>query len=377
MADLLDVIDNLCLGLNRRGTQPVTDASGVETPGRGLYVNEWQYAQAGAFMQFRTYFVGKYGGGLVVGEGGMGGLDENEWRKALQTNDRWINFFVDAMRDRFRNWWSKKNASRPGGFRKPDGMGISPGGKVIELIEVKPHYMYADGKAQLDESVEIVRNALTDHYNLECIKEGRSIEFNPVATQIRAAEFRPKHPYLSIPIVTDPKQNEIAWVCYKPTLRLLPSGAMPAAGVVLYEIHNVDRRAASNNPKALPPDLVRRLREAHAKRVQPNGPQLVPWAVDYANQNKKDMEDLSKLILVLGAIVLVALLAEVIVAELTVVAVVAPESAVVLGETVEVMVGGSYRVAPQLLRVAAAEYEAAESAEVVVEVAKRRMVMRP
>jgi hypothetical protein len=110
--------DLMCKTYSRRGGRKIDKG-----------IDEWLWAETGAYVQFDRDFRSRYGGGIVVGQ--------LTYQRLATPTDPAIQFILDALQVYFRNWWSPKNLSREGGFRKPDGMGISPAGRIIEIIENK------------------------------------------------------------------------------------------------------------------------------------------------------------------------------------------------------------------------------------------------
>jgi hypothetical protein len=114
-------------------------------------IGEWYYAETAAFERFQSNFLNRHRGGLVINQDNY---------KGVGSQDRGIVYVLSSLRDYFRNWWSRRNPSREGGSRKPDGLGISPGGRVIEIIEVKPSNRYLEAVDQLNEMIEKIKDGL-------------------------------------------------------------------------------------------------------------------------------------------------------------------------------------------------------------------------
>jgi hypothetical protein len=112
---------------------------------------EWQFAEDAAFFYFRNYFETVYRGGLVINQANY---------RRVDSEDRQIRFVLDALSVYLRNWWSKTDPKREGGARKPDGLVISPGGRVLEVIEVKPADMRQAAEIQLLEVIGKIRDGL-------------------------------------------------------------------------------------------------------------------------------------------------------------------------------------------------------------------------
>jgi hypothetical protein len=363
--DIQDVVDRLCLGYEKFPSRAIEGA-----------INEPLYAEIGALGPFRTDFLRRYPGGLV--------LSQLDYQSVSTPGDANTQLILDALDTYFRNWWSRKNPSREGGFRKPDGMGIARGGSMIELMEVKPYDNYSDGLRQLNEMIGIVKDGLRGYYVERCTRDQATLAFDPsTATVVRGTPWKPGPENLVVPLIPPPVNalapgskgaqaaaqaaNEISWICYKPNLRKLPDGSDPAAGVVLYEIHRINKpQAKSRNQllKLIPEDLARRLASAHANRVQTRQ-KLVPWAEDYVSHNILDSKFFKQNAKVLGYAALITLVAVAVIEF-------APPLLASLGELaggemaagggdaaaetiVDVMEGGSYRTAPTVTRMTLAE----------------------
>jgi hypothetical protein len=291
----MDLEDYSCLGLPTRSSQKVDKG-----------INEWSYAENAAFFHFGNDFLKRHRGGVIV--------NQLTWSILETHRDPGIQFILKAMKVYFRNWWSQSNTSRPGGFRKPDGMGISPGGKVIEIIEVKPNKneYYNAGLAQLNEMTDKIKSGLDSWYKEESILRSHTPIINPLySTTVKGSPWRPQGPELVVPIINS-KHDEIAWICYKPTRRMRSDkGKLPEDGIILYEIHNLDRHKKVV-PQFIPESLARRLAEAHARRVTSPFPSLTPWAwaKDYVLTNPKDADMIKKMVIGIGvaaAIIIVTL----------------------------------------------------------------------
>src|SRR5262249_51159324 len=156
-----------------------------------------------------------------------------DYHRVATPTDPTVQFVLEAMQVYFRNWWSKKDASRPGGFRKPDGLGISPNGNTIEIIEVKPYYLYRDGVQQLNEMIDIIKGGLQSYYQEESARRMASVGPDPSNyITVKGSPWRPSGEGLEIPLL-DPSSKEIAWICFRPTLRPAEGVNNPIDGVTL------------------------------------------------------------------------------------------------------------------------------------------------
>lgn len=335
------VADFMCQAYSRRRSRKIV----------GAY-QEYDWAETGAYVQFEKDFKSRHQGGIV--------LNQLTYQTIAVPNDPDVQFVIDALQEDFKNWWAKKNSSREGGFRKPDGLGISPGAKVIELIEVKPWDMYDEGVAQLNEMISLINFSLKAQYDKRSLRYGMSPSYNPeYATTVKGSAWKPSGEGLTVPLPVDPATGEIAWICYRPTIRKVES-----SGVILYEIHYIEK---SRYQQKIPDDVAKRLKEAYAKHRGTNS--WSPFVQQYARQNPEDAEFIKKLTITLGAVAAVALIA-VIVVYAAPVAIAATETAMA-AETTTVLVGGTYRIAPQMIRVAVEQAAAVEFAEEVISVSQK------
>lgn len=206
--DFKDAVNVPCRDLPCRGSRTY----------RGI--GEWYYAETAAFERFQSNFLQRHRGGLVINQ-------DNYKREGSQ--DRGIDYVLRALREYFRNWWSRQNPSREGGSRKPDGLGISPNGRVIEIIEVKPANRYLEAVDQLNEMIEKIKDGL------QASNEERYMGC-PVHVDVKGSIWKPEGRYLVERLPDVAGADEEAWICFKPTLTL-PDGSVPVNGVILYEIH--------------------------------------------------------------------------------------------------------------------------------------------
>jgi hypothetical protein len=148
---------------------------------------------------------------------------------------------------------------------------------------------------------------------------------------------------------------------------------MPADGVILYEIHNIEKTRVQQK---IPDELAKRLAEAHARQRQADA--WVPFARNYVRANPQDAEFIRTLALTLGAAAAIAIIvvAVVYVAPVVAAAVAGTGEAAAVVETTEILAGGSYRVAPELVRVAVEEGKVVEFVEEVVDVASKMKMGR-
>jgi hypothetical protein len=211
-----------------------------------------------------------------------------------------------------------------------------------------------------------IKEGLKSFYYEQSLKTSTSAGPDPDNfITVNGSTWRPSGDGLVVPLPFDPKTNEIAWICFRPTLR-----AGPADGVILYEIHNIEK---TRERQKIPDDLARRLAEAHARQRQASTWQ--PFAQNYVRANPQDAEFIRTLALTVGVAAAIAIITVAVIYAAPIVVAAAGETAVAV-ETTEVFVGGGYRVAPQLVRVAVEEGEIVDFAEEVVDAAsKARMLV--
>jgi hypothetical protein len=271
-----------------------------EEKGSG-YPRESLCAEFGAYKQFEKDFTKRHGGGIVIGQ--------LTYQNLATRYDPATQFILDAMQIYFRNWWSKKSPTtrNEGGFRKPDGLGIAPGGRVIEIMEVKPateDKYYQEGVNQLNEMIKILKDGLRAYYYEQCLKTGTSVGPDPDNyISIKGCPWKPSGSGLVLPLPSNPRTEAIAWICYRPTLRDAPNGGAVSDGIILYEIHHIEK----TRQQKIPDDMARRLAEAYAK--QRRTASWTPFASEYLNANKQDAEFIRNLVIGLGIIAAVSVIA--------------------------------------------------------------------
>jgi hypothetical protein len=276
--------DLLCQTYARRGSRKIEKG-----------IDEWAWAEAGAYFQFEKDFKARHGGGIVLGQ--------LTYKNLGTPTDPDTQFIIEALKVYFRNWWSPANVSREGGFRKPDGLGISPGGRVIEIIEVKPYHSAKEGTTQLNEMITKIKDGLNGYYQEECTRTATSVGPDPANyVTVKGSPWRPSGVGLVIPLLPDPRTEEVSWVCYRPTLRADAAEGAPPDGVILYEIHFIDKKRIQQQ---IPQDVAERIAEAHARRRQ--AAEWNPFATNYVRQNPKDAALMRDLALTLGVAAAVAI----------------------------------------------------------------------
>lgn len=332
-------------------------------------VDEPEWAESAAYVQFEKYFKEKYKGGVVLGQ--------LTYQSISTPRDPTVQFIIDAMQTYFRNWWSKTNPSNEGGHRKPDGLGISPDGRVIEVIEVKPHDRLKNGREQLGDMIEILRDGLRRHHYEQTLKNISAPNPDNFIT-IKGSSWKPEKQGLEVPLLGN-LDIEIAWICFKPTLRIQDKDD----GVVLYEIHHIERDKVKQR---IPDEVAKRLAEAFAKKRMADN--WNPFIQEHLRANPEDVAFINALIVAVGVTAAIALIAAGLIygsrllGPMLPIATQAPRMIPVVEETTK-LIGGSYRVAPvaettrQVFYRVATDPEVHECAETLVEsVRKMKMVTR-
>lgn len=347
---------SLCAGLPTRGTQdnPVI--------GTGRW-DESDLAEKIAFELFKKDFKDRYGDkSFFVSQYAAAGSGQESYR-SVSSGDADIDFALDAMAMNFRNWRSVTNPNSTQGFRKPDGLGISnrQRGRIwIEMIEVKPTSgSYNRGKMQLDTALAQLRDSLRLHQD-ELLRQYVSSE-DPNDYDLKGSPFVPKTSDTVWPLfpqramVNGKPRGTLSWICFKPTIRKLGVGGGANDGIIQYEIHYLNLREGSKVLSQLPKDVWRKLRSAYMaeRAAAATGPSA--WWVNFKNNNQSDATKLRDVALLVGGTALLASIALMLLVapEVAFPIVFAEEAAGVEAAVVEeTFVGGSYRVAPQLVRVA-------------------------
>jgi hypothetical protein len=93
---------------------------------------------------------------------------------------------------------SRKPRTGEDGFRKPEGLGISPGGREIEIIEVKPQGRHQEGVDQLNVMIPKIKDGLSSYYKEKSLSTGSCPSFNPdtVSRRSQAGALVAENPLL-------------------------------------------------------------------------------------------------------------------------------------------------------------------------------------
>lgn len=260
-----------------------------------------EFAELIVLALFRTSFLREHGG--IV-------LSQLEFL-TVRTLYPAVNAFLDAMANDFTNVFSassKRAAARagdlsklrPGGFRKPDMIGISPPGPdgiLVELVEVTTvgeagSTLVEDLGAKLD----TLNNFVLPILQLE-LEDSLSQSVVPIT--VRASKWRPRPGQLVWPVPLAQASNRIEWICLKPTFRQSPP--LGVDGLVLYEVHSVPL------PAPVPQDVLDRLKEEMRRRQSQPAFLLQPSLAQYWEANPADREALVAAAAVLGVALVAAL----------------------------------------------------------------------
>lgn len=347
---------SLCVGLPTRGTQsnPVVGNSRWD---------ESDLAEKIAYELFKKDFKDRYGDkSFFISQYATAGSGQDSYR-SVSSDDTDINFVLDAMAQNFRNWRSVTNPNSSQGFRKPDGLAISSRqrGRVwIEMIEVKPAAgSYSKGKMQLGTALNQLRDSLRLRQE-ELLRQYVESE-DPNDYDIKGSPFAPKTKDTVWPLfpqramVNGKPRGKLSWICFKPTIRKLGVAGGNNDGIIQYEIHYLDLREGARVLQQLPKDVWRKLRAAYMaeRAMAATGPSA--WWVNFRKTNQADADKLRDMaLLVSGTALLASIALMLLLAPEAALPIVFAEEAGVIDAAVveETLVGGSYRVAPQLVRVA-------------------------
>jgi hypothetical protein len=138
-------------------------------------------------------------------------------------------------------------------FRKPDVMGISADGGIVEFLEVTTVGRKDSAAKQLRDKLDTVRNTVE-----KIMQASLPIDW-------RAADWRPPVDQLAMPLPSKPR--EVRWLCFVPTYQ-----EDPPRGVILYGVHCAE--FLNGPPVAVPrPDseTLNHLREALSNRQKVAG----------------------------------------------------------------------------------------------------------
>ena len=278
--------------------------------------DESDWAEQVAFLLFADQFKERHGGGLFISQHG--------YRSQTIVDDPNVNTLFEMMNVYFRNWVPPEafrfdpGTRKEGGFRKPDGMGISPtyadGQIFTELIEVKPVDNLNDGQQQLATMLDKLRDGMRGFLDEERGRMSLDPGINESKFRFLGSPFIPSGRNSVFPLtnLTDQTPSEVSWVCYRPTERLrrpLGDFSQPDArneGLILYEIHTLDLKQSSESFKNLPQEIRDGIREAYLRNrrlTRSAEPRLVPWGDDFFTRNIEARRKMQEQ-LVLGGILL-------------------------------------------------------------------------
>jgi len=354
---------------------------------------ESRLVQEIAFYLFVKDFRDRHNGGVFTSERAY------LWERA--PNDPNSLTIFDMMSVYFRNWVpparfrEDPSTRREGGFRKPDGMGISPkkvdGTIVTELIEVKPADNYRAAETQMREMLEKLESGIKAY-----IEEQRTIKsldpgIRPEAYKFIGSPYIPPVRYCSFPLTPLNTQSPavLRWICYKPTrnyrMQFLDNQTLvppERAGIILYEIHSLDLKQSQEAFNTLPESIRQNIQEGVARTIRLNRAgydlRLAPWDPDVFARNAAAKQALRDQMVVAGGLLLIGVVllcvfappagaaaAGVVGAELAAEATVATSVA-----TVAEPVFLGYRVAP-MLRIGGELVRYEEVIDPVIEVANK------
>jgi hypothetical protein len=291
------------------------------SPGGRRKWDESDWAEQVAFLLFTEQFKERHGGGVFISQHGYRTqtIDDNPSAATL----------FEMMNVYFRNWvppeaykWDP-GTRKEGGFRKPDGLGISPtypdGQVFTELIEVKPVDKVSDGQQQLKDMLDKLRDGMRGWLDEERTVMSLDPGINESKFKFLGSPFIPSERHMGFPLtdLTNQTPAEVSWVCYRPTERLRrPLGQFSTPnpqndGLILYEIHTLDLRQSAEGYRALPQQIRDGIREAYLqyRRARRSAePRLVPWEADYLTREAEARKKLQAQLMVAGVALLVGII---------------------------------------------------------------------
>jgi hypothetical protein len=206
---------------------------------------------------------------------------QDDYRSTQVTSSAALSFLVEMMKEYFRNWVSRANPSREGGFRKPDALCMAAFGTRVhvEILEVKPIGHDEPGRKQMDEMLRIFRSGLND----ALMAQTRGFGFGADDFSIRPTEWRPSPEELVCPLLNPDAADELTWACFADMLRRSAVG-----GILLYELHALSFRQAAESSRRIPQDMAGRIRSAYEQFVKPRLGSGPTWQESYCTARPTD-----------------------------------------------------------------------------------------
>ena len=247
-------------------------------------------AQLQAYAYFSADFKSRYPGGDTISELEYAGeglyfiwQEQSPTYRSVRSS-RHITEIYRGLSQDFRRGW------KSGDFRKPDGLGVDARATVAELLEVTTWNNRASAIRQMQEKLRLFHEVKTIHSDSMTWRNifARGTPWKPA----KAARYS---------ILADTPAY-IDYICYEPTFRPLPEGGTLPDGVILYEVHRIQKPKPQPDPVPVPvPDKVKdALREAAKSRQQSQLP-VESWAETFLGENAWVRTAIKALCLVAGA----------------------------------------------------------------------------
>jgi hypothetical protein len=240
--------------------------------------DEYGSAETIAAELFRRDFEDRHRGAQILFTA------QRDYLSTRMTGSIGIEFFLNMMKEHFRNWASPRNPMREGGFRKPDGMCIAANGRRVrvEVLEVKPFHGEADGRKQMEDMLRRLRAGLNEALQTQSGQH----RFVDEDFEIEATEWRPRPEEMVCPLLNPASAKEVTWACFNAMAR-----RARAHGVVLYELHALSFKSAT----AIPPDIGAHIRTAYENSGTPAMTAGLSWRDKYCAANPADIRVLRTL----------------------------------------------------------------------------------
>jgi hypothetical protein len=242
---------------------------------------EAEAAQRRVLELFRADFVKRFPDGIVISEleyMGRTTAAPNEPGPLQFPGSPTLSRVMEALTKDFRNW------SKDRDYRKCDALGLAPGARVGELIEVTTGDNALSAITQIQVKLAILRETVERIHEL-------SFDWRP-------SPWRPS-PDQQFYALPSRQPGEVRYLCYFPTVRL----AAPP-GVILYEVHVITRPTVPV-PVPVPSDVADKLRQAY-RDLKARQIQTEAWARQFLTEHPVVGVALRGLAVVVGVALLVA-----------------------------------------------------------------------
>ena len=246
-------------------------------------------AQLRAYELFKANYMARNPGGIVLSELEYKGATTFAHPRihSIRVGNQHHNRIFDVLAIDFRN------AEKAWGFRKPDGMAINAQGTAGELLEVTTKTNSPKAKVQMNDKIRIL-NEISRIHDLR-------IDWAPTRWVPANTERELYYP-------AQPQANELLrYVCFKPTYG---RNERELLGIILYEMHAIERGFRRSIPSSLPQSIQEDL-QANYKRKKFKTVSATVWAEGFLATHPSTKPVLQGLALTLsaGILVIVILLA--------------------------------------------------------------------